>query len=291
MQTKQAESSEMDHTPNKQSKTDPDDSPEGFTNPVAVHMHASQMDDLDPEFEWTNFGNQRTSQVKPQSHCQSYIYNSPKKESVTSLSSSFSTDFQLKRTTNSLTSSAHTVTPFGDNFSSYLKPKSMELSVAPVEERHNPLVSCLPSQPDSTLDFGYSSNSGHSSYQGQDNNSSQQDDPTVDQGSQLDLPMSQSVGWSNENCFENCLYGENELEDLLYRFRKYLLCFHMLILKKKMVIICHDFWHFSSVSPSVRKFYLLSPDNSYSFHHVMLKLGRQSVMSRISNIKHKWIIL
>ena len=100
-------------------------------------------------------------------------------------------------------------------------PNSIDCSVTANGDNHHPSIACPPSQPDSTLDLGYSSTSTGSSYQGQDNNS-QRDNLTVDQGSQLDLPMSQGASWSDGNIDESSLYGENELEDLLYRFRMYI---------------------------------------------------------------------
>ena len=95
------------------------------------------------------------------------------------------------------------MTPFGDNFSSYHPAKTVEMSIA-----------CTPSQPDSTLDPGYSSTGTSSSAPGQDG--------TLDQGSQMEYPMSQGASWSDGNNDQCSLYGENELEDLLYRFRKWL---------------------------------------------------------------------
>ena len=116
-------------------------------------------------------------------------------------------------------SSMHLMTPCGDNFSSYQTPKTAQAVNASGD--NVPTLTCIPSQLESTLDLGYSSNSGCSSYQGQDRDS-QRDNLTGDPGSQLDVPMSPSAAWSDDNCSENYLHGENELEDLLFHFRKYL---------------------------------------------------------------------
>ena len=128
------------------------------------------------------------------------------------------------------------MTPYGDNFSSYHMAKTVETTATPRGENLHTSVACVPSQPDSTLDPGYSSTSTGSSCQGQD--CSQRDNLNIDQGSQLDYPMSQGASWDG-NIDQSSLYGENELEDLLYRFRKYQCLF---------LISSFEFWNKSMIS-------------------------------------------
>lgn len=196
----------MEHTPNKQSKTDCNSLQTNFTNSVLKSV--SQGDDLDLEYEQSNFG----SEFESQSYYQSSFSDFPQTVASSVSSSTLpSVNFQANR-------SVHSLTPAGDNFSSYQKTKTVQ-SVTPRAD-DQPAMSCLPSQLDSVLDLGYSSTSGGSSYQGQDKDS-QRDNLTADQGSQLDIPMSPGAAWSDENCGENYLHGENELEDLLFYFHRF----------------------------------------------------------------------
>ena len=208
-------SQEVDHSPNKQSKTEAYSSNTDFPNSTV--QSASQINDLeqdhdlDPEYENSNIILQMDT--KPGYYKNSLTDISQSASSSVS-SSTVSSSFPAKRR-------AHSMTPCGDNFSSYESAKRLQSKPS---SRYQSTASYLPSQLDSTMDLGYSSNSGDSSYQGQDKDS-QRDSITVDQGSQLDLLMSpdQGAAWSDDNGGGNYLHGESELEDLLYHFRKYIL--------------------------------------------------------------------
>ena len=205
----------IEHSPNKQSKTEIQGVNTELSNSAAKCGSQSnnlEVNNLDLEYERSSFDLQLES--KPVYYKCSFPELSQSVSSSVS-SSTVSSSFPAKRP-------IHSMTPCGDNFSSF-KTRKSQLTKPSIGGTYNSATSYLPSQFDSAMDLGYSSNSGDSSYQGQDKDS-QRDSLTVDQGSQLDLMMSpdQGLAWSDDNCGGDYLHGESELEDLLYHFRKYI---------------------------------------------------------------------